>query len=137
MSNLKQVAVIAGEGIGPEVIGETRRVLDWFVARQRLGIVAHEALYGSEAYRRTGKVVPDETAAAFKTADAILFGATGGPAYDALPAAARREGNLLRIPAASTSTPIFGRSWRSRRSTRRPRSRTECSRASISSSCAS
>jgi 3-isopropylmalate dehydrogenase len=42
-------------------------------------------------------VVPDETAAAFKTADAILFGATGGPAYDALPAAARRDGNLLRI----------------------------------------
>jgi 3-isopropylmalate dehydrogenase len=97
MSNLKQVVVIAGEGIGPEVMAQTRRVLDWFVARQGLGIVPHEALYGSEAYRRTGKVVPDETAAALRTADAILFGATGGPAYDALPAAARREGNLLRI----------------------------------------
>jgi isocitrate dehydrogenase len=137
MSNPKQVAVIAGEGIGPEVIGETRRVLDWFVARQRLGIVAHEALYGSEAYRRTGKVVPDETAAAFKTADAILFGATGGRPTTRC----RRRRGARAIScvsaAASTSTPIFGRSWRSRRSTRRPRSRTECSRASISSSCAS
>src|SRR5260370_19938812 len=42
-------------------------------------------------------MVPDETAAALKTADAILFGATGGPDYDALPAEARRQGNLLRI----------------------------------------
>ncbi len=97
MSNAKQVVVIGGEGIGPEVMGETRRVLDWFVARRQLGIDTREALYGVEAYRRTGKIVPDETMTALKTADAILFGATGGPAYDALPAEARRQGNLLRI----------------------------------------
>ena len=97
MSNPKQVVVIAGEGIGPEVMAETRRVLDWFITSQRLGLAAQQALYGSEAFRRTGKVVPDETAAALDAADAILFGATGGPAYDALPAEARRQGNLLRI----------------------------------------
>jgi 3-isopropylmalate dehydrogenase len=97
MSNAKELVVIAGEGIGPEVIAEARRVLDWFVARQRLGIEVCEALYGVEAYRRTGRIVPGETAAALRSADAILFGATGGPNYDALPAEARREGNLLRI----------------------------------------
>jgi 3-isopropylmalate dehydrogenase len=97
VNNLKQVVVIAGEGIGPEVIAEARRVLDWFVTRRRLGIAVQETLYGTAAFQRTGKVVPDETAVALRTADAILFGATGGPAYDALPAAARREGNLLRI----------------------------------------
>jgi 3-isopropylmalate dehydrogenase len=97
MSNAKQVVVIEGEGIGPEVIGEARRVLDWFATRRRLGIETSDALYGVEAYRRTGKIVPDETQAALSSADAILFGATGGPAYDALPAEARRQGNLLRI----------------------------------------
>jgi 3-isopropylmalate dehydrogenase len=97
MSNTKEVVVIGGEGIGPEVMAETRRVLDWFIAHDRLGIEVTEALYGAEAYRRTGKVVPDDTARALRNVDAILFGATGGPDYDALPAAAKREGNLLRI----------------------------------------
>ena len=97
MSNLKQVVVIAGEGIGPEVMAETRRVLDWLIVKRRLGIAVREALYGTEAHRRTGKVVPDETAAAIRGADAILFGATGGPEYDALPAEAKRQGNLLRL----------------------------------------
>ena len=96
MSASKQVVFLPGEGIGPEVMAETRRVLT------RLGergapVAIVDALYGAEAYRRTGKVVPDETMTAMRGADAILFGATGGPDYDAIPAAARREGNLLRI----------------------------------------
>ncbi|HEX7967723.1 MAG TPA: 3-isopropylmalate dehydrogenase [Stellaceae bacterium] len=97
MSNAKQVVIIGGEGIGPEVMAETRRVLDWFVAHQRLGIETREAPYGVEAYRRSGQIVPDETMAALRSADAVLFGATGGPDYDALPAEARRAGNLLRM----------------------------------------
>ncbi|HWI26260.1 MAG TPA: 3-isopropylmalate dehydrogenase [Stellaceae bacterium] len=97
MSNLKQVVVIDGEGIGPEVMGETRRILGWLTGKERLGLATRDAVYGAEAYRRTGKIVPDETAEALKTADAILFGATGGPAYDALPAEAKRQGNLLRV----------------------------------------
>ena len=97
MSNRKQAVIIDGEGIGPEVMAEARRILHWFIAEEKLGLEARDALYGAEAYRRTGKVVPDETAAALRSADAILFGATGGPDYDALPAAAKREGNLLRI----------------------------------------
>jgi 3-isopropylmalate dehydrogenase len=95
--NIKQVVILAGEGIGPEVIGEARRVLDWLVRRLDLPIAAREMLYGTEAFRRTGKIVPDETLAALESADAILFGATGGPDYDALPVEARRAGNLLRM----------------------------------------
>ena len=97
MSNLKQVVIIDGEGIGPEVMAEARRVLRWFVSEGKLGIETRDGLYGAEAYRRTGKIVPDDTAAALKSADAILFGATGGPDYDALPPEAKRQGNLLRI----------------------------------------
>ena len=97
MTNTKTVVILAGEGIGPEVIAEARRILDWLVAHLDLPITAREALYGTEAFRRAGKIVPDETMAALEGADAILFGATGGPDYDALPAEARRAGNLLRI----------------------------------------
>src|SRR5689334_16147729 len=97
MTGAKQLVVLAGEGIGPEVIAEARRVLDWLIERLGLTIAAREALYGTEAFRRTGKILPDETMAALESADAILFGATGGPDYDALPAEARRAGNLLRI----------------------------------------
>ncbi len=97
MSNARQVVFIAGEGIGPEVMAEVRRVLDRLVADERLAIETREALYGAEAWRRTGRTVPEATAAALESADAILFGATGGPDYDALPAEARRQGNLLRI----------------------------------------
>jgi 3-isopropylmalate dehydrogenase len=97
MKNMQDVVILAGEGIGPEVIGEARRVLDWLVRRLDLPVAAREMLYGTEAFRRTGKIVPDETMAALESADAILFGATGGPEYDALPAEARRAGNLLRM----------------------------------------
>jgi 3-isopropylmalate dehydrogenase len=97
MSNARQVVFVGGEGIGPEVIAEARRVLDWLVADEGLPIASGEALYGAEAWRRTGRTVPEATEAALERADAILFGATGGPDYDALPAKARREGNLLRI----------------------------------------
>ncbi|HYM02915.1 MAG TPA: isocitrate/isopropylmalate family dehydrogenase, partial [Stellaceae bacterium] len=93
---MKQVVVVPGEGIGPEVMAEARRVLIRLVDRGA-PIAIVDALYGAEAYRRTGRVVPDETMAAMRGADAILFGATGGPDYDAIPAAARREGNLLRV----------------------------------------
>ena len=97
MSNARRVVFIGGEGIGPEVMAEARRVLDWLVADERLAIETGDALYGAEAWRRTGRTVPEATAQALERADAILFGATGGPDYDALPAEARRQGNLLRI----------------------------------------
>jgi 3-isopropylmalate dehydrogenase len=97
MKNSKNLVIIAGEGIGLEVIGEARRMLDWLVRRLDLPITARDMLYGSEAFRRTGKIVPDDTMAALESADAILFGATGGHNYDALPLEARRAGNLLRM----------------------------------------
>ncbi len=93
----KRVVIVPGEGIGPEVMAEARRILEWFIARQDLAIDLAEAAYGAAAYRQTGKVVPSETQAALRSADAVLFGATGGPDYDTIPAEARREGNLLRI----------------------------------------
>jgi 3-isopropylmalate dehydrogenase len=97
MSGSKKVAVMGGEGIGPEVTAEASRILEWFADRRGLPLTLEDVPYGVEAYRRHGKVLPPSTMTVLESADAILFGATGGPDYDALPAEAKREGNLLRL----------------------------------------
>ncbi len=96
-SNMVKVAVVGGEGIGPEVTAQSRRVLDWFVARRGVPAVMREAQYGLIPYLATGKVLPDETAEAMDEADAILWGATGGPEIKEVPAAARKAGSLLSL----------------------------------------
>jgi 3-isopropylmalate dehydrogenase len=96
-TNMMRVAVIGGEGIGPEVTGQATRVLSWFSERRHLPVAVQEAAFGLEAYRRTGKVIPPETRAAIDGADAILFGATGGPETTEVPREARKEGSLLKL----------------------------------------
>ncbi len=96
-TNMMRVAVIGGEGIGPEVTGQARRVLSWFTERRRLPVAMQDAEFGLDAYRRCGKVIPDETRAAIEGADAILFGATGGPETTEVPVEARKEGSLLKL----------------------------------------
>ncbi|HLJ62623.1 MAG TPA: 3-isopropylmalate dehydrogenase [Stellaceae bacterium] len=95
--NLKRIAILAGDGIGPEVMEQSRRILDWFMAHGLHEVAVEELPYGATAYRTFGAVLPEASWQAARNADAILFGATGGPEYDAIPAAARRGGNLLRI----------------------------------------
>ncbi len=95
--NMQTIAVLAGDGIGPEVIGEARRVLDWFIEHRALPVAIVEAPYGVEAYRRYGEVLSQETRAAIERAGLVLFGATGGPESDAIPQDKRRAGSLLRI----------------------------------------
>ena len=97
MSNEKSLVLMPGDGIGPEVVGEAARVADWLIARRRLPIRTSEVPYGYTAYKATGEMLPAATAEALNAADAILFGATGGPERDALPMAVRRKGSLLSI----------------------------------------
>jgi 3-isopropylmalate dehydrogenase len=96
-SNMAKIAVVGGEGIGPEVTAQSRRVLDWFVNRRGLPATMREAQYGVIPYLATGKVLPDETAEAMDEADAILWGATGGPETREVPPAARKAGSLLSL----------------------------------------
>src|SRR5260370_19574781 len=93
-TNMKRIAVLPGDGIGPEVIGQARRVLDWFVEHRALAVDTEEAEYGVDAYRRHGEVLPEATRAAIERADLVLFGATGGTASDPLPPDKRRAGSL-------------------------------------------
>jgi 3-isopropylmalate dehydrogenase len=94
-SNMFKVAVVGGEGIGPEVTAQSHRVLNWFVANRGVPVTAREAQYGLIPYLAKGKVLPEETVEVMDEADAILWGATGGPETKEVPPAARKAGSLL------------------------------------------
>src|SRR5579862_6783348 len=96
-SNMIKVAVVGGEGIGPEVTAQSRRILDWFAAKRGVPIVLREAQYGLIPYLATGKVLPDDTAEAMEEADAFFWGATGGTETKEVPAEARKAGGLLSL----------------------------------------
>jgi 3-isopropylmalate dehydrogenase len=125
LSNMTKVAVVGGEGIGPEVTAQSHRVLNWFATRRNAPMTLREAQFGLIPYRATGKVLPPDTAEAMDEADAILWGATGGPETTEVPAAARKAGSLLSLrskydlyanlrpivanPALSDSAPLKAR----------------------------
>jgi 3-isopropylmalate dehydrogenase len=96
-SNMVKVAIVGGEGIGPEVTAQSQRILNWFVAKRGVPVMLREAQYGIVPYLATGKVLPDDTVEAMDEADAIVWGATGGPETKEVPAAARKAGSLLGL----------------------------------------
>src|ERR1700737_3252470 len=97
-SNMVKVAIVGGEGIGPEVTAQSHRILNWFAARRGVPVMLREAHYGLIPYLATGRVLPEDTAEAMDEADAILWGATGGPETKEGPRAGRRGGTLLSLP---------------------------------------
>jgi len=103
---IKKVLILPGDGIGPEIIREARRVLECVNGQFNLGLELEEALVGGAAIDATGKPLPDETLAAARAADAILLGAVGGPKWDAIPDfSIRPEKGLLGI---RSSLGLFG-----------------------------
>lgn len=87
------IAILPGDGIGPEVTHGARRVLEAL----GLGLRFEEALVGGAAYHATGHPLPPETLDLARRADAILFGAVGDPSCDALPRALRPEQAILGL----------------------------------------
>ncbi len=94
---MHKLLILAGDGIGPEILAQTRRVVDWFVSERGLPLQVHEELFGIAAWHAHGSLMRDETWAAVLDSDAILFGATGSPDYERIPAEARRVDQLLRM----------------------------------------
>jgi 3-isopropylmalate dehydrogenase len=92
----KRILILPGDGIGPEIMAQVRRVVEWFASRRGLDIDLREELFGIPAWHAHGSVLRDETWHEIEAADAILFGAIGSPEYDAIPGV--REGTgLLRM----------------------------------------
>jgi len=94
----KKIAVILGDGIGPEVIGQALRVLDTITREYGHNFTYTFAMMGAAAIDQTGNPLPQETINICKESDAILFGAVGHPKFDQDPAALiRPEQGLLRL----------------------------------------
>jgi 3-isopropylmalate dehydrogenase len=91
-----KIAVLAGDGIGPEIITQAVKVLE-SLKRDGLKLELEHAPYGGAAYDSHGDPLPPQTLEAAKHADAVLCGAVGGPQYDALPREKRPEQGILRI----------------------------------------
>ena len=96
MSN-PSLLILAGDGIGPEVMAEVRRVITWFGDKRDLKFDVTEDLVGGAAYDVHGTPLTDETMAKAMAADAVLLGAVGGPAYDNLDFSVKPERGLLRL----------------------------------------
>jgi 3-isopropylmalate dehydrogenase len=90
-----KILTLPGDGIGPEVMEATLRVLGWF-GKRGFPYQIEEALVGGIAYERLGRPDPDETMAKAKAADVVLLGAVGGPQWDNLPFHLKPERGLLR-----------------------------------------
>jgi len=93
----RKILVIAGDGIGPEITVETRKVLDVANRRFDLGLTFDEALMGGAAIDATGGPLPEQTLTKARACDAILFAAIGGPKWDKLDRAIRPEKGLLKL----------------------------------------
>jgi 3-isopropylmalate dehydrogenase len=91
-----KIAVLAGDGIGPEIVGQAVRVLE-ALRSDGLKIELENAAIGGAGYDAAGDPLPAATLDLARKADAVLLGAVGGPKYDALPRAKRPEQGLLRI----------------------------------------
>jgi 3-isopropylmalate dehydrogenase len=95
-----RIALLPGDGIGPEVVDAAVQVLDAIAARYEHTFEYLPGLVGGAAIDATGTALPDETAAICREADAILLGAVGGPKWDNPRAAVRPEQGLLGLRAA-------------------------------------
>ncbi len=96
MSDIRTILFLPGDGIGPEVMEEVRRVIGWLQRRQ-IGFAVEEDLVGGAAYDTHGTPLTDATLAKAKSIGTVMFGAVGGPRYDALPFAQKPERGLLRL----------------------------------------
>ena len=93
----KRVLMLPGDGIGPEVMGEVRRLIDWMDRRRSVTFDVTEDLVGGVAYESHGAAISDNTMDVALNSDAVLFGAVGGPQWDNVGFDVRPEAGLLRL----------------------------------------
>jgi 3-isopropylmalate dehydrogenase len=93
----KTICILPGDGIGPEIMAEARKVLDTLNTQHQLGIKVEEDVVGGAAIDADGVPLPDRTLAKARAADAILFGSIGGPKWDNIERSIRPERGLLKL----------------------------------------
>jgi len=93
----KQILILAGDGIGPEVTRQGVKALNIMAAKAGIEVEVEEALIGAAALEATGEPLPADTFAKAKASDAILFGAVGDPRYDKAGSLERPGRGLLTL----------------------------------------
>jgi 3-isopropylmalate dehydrogenase len=93
----RKVLVLPGDGIGPEIMGEVMRVIEFFDRRRLASFEVSEGLVGGAAYEASGTPLTDETLARAQASDAVLFGSVGGPKWETLPFELQPERGLLKL----------------------------------------
>jgi len=97
MSKNLSVLILPGDGIGPEIMAEARRVIDWLAENRDLKFAVHEDLVGGAAYDACGQPLSDQALELAKKVDAVLLGAVGGPKWDGVAYDKRPEAGLLTL----------------------------------------
>jgi 3-isopropylmalate dehydrogenase len=97
MAANKNILMLPGDGVGPEVVAEVRRVADWLAAERAVGFDIAEGLVGGAAIDAEGAPISEATMQKAMDADAVLLGAVGGPKWDGLPFEQKPERALLRL----------------------------------------
>src|SRR5215218_2853803 len=92
-----KLLLLPGDGIGPEVMAEVKRLIDCLNAEGIAHFEIEQGLVGGAAYDASTQSITDATMATAMAADAVIFGAVGGPKWDSVPYEARPEAGLLRL----------------------------------------
>lgn len=93
----KKLLILPGDGIGPEVMREVRRVIDWMDRRRMVTFDVADDYVGGASIEAKGTPITDDTMQKARDADAILFGSVGGPKWDTLGFDMRPEIAILRL----------------------------------------
>jgi 3-isopropylmalate dehydrogenase len=93
----RKILVLPGDGIGPEIMREVMRIIEFFDRRQIASFEVGEGLVGGAAFDAAGVPLTDETLAEAQASDAVLFGSVGGPKWESLPFELQPERGLLRL----------------------------------------
>ena len=99
MTATKNLLLMPGDGIGPEVMAQAKRVLGWLQESKRASFNIEEELVGGASIDAHGVPLTDAALAKAKAADALLFGSVGGPKWDKVPFEIRPEAGLLKLRA--------------------------------------
>lgn len=93
----RSLFLLPGDGIGPEAMAEVRKLIGHMNEHEKAGFVTDEGLVGGSAYDAHGQAISEEDMEKAMAADAVLFGAVGGPKWDSVPYEVRPEAGLLRL----------------------------------------
>lgn len=93
----RSLLILPGDGIGPEVMTEVQKIIDWFGTKRGIAFDVSQDLVGGAAYDAHGTPLTDATMEKAQAVDAVLLGAVGGPKYDVLDFSVKPERGLLRL----------------------------------------